>query len=252
MAGDASPYATLGLKPGADAAAIAKAYKRLIKRHHPDRAGGDVKRASEINRAYRELRLAGEAKEPLDLEFSEELRRGQSRSTQAALLLCALLLVLGLVTGLAQRNAPLVQPVGAARSPPSAQPLNMMERPISTEAINAGIGDAVRLWGSEDEIALAGQSRECHRRLRADPNLGQLDRCAAFDDAVILLQDRDPLRNTGPFSELAVTGRLMSGGTLLSDDYLAVDGRLDRVRLQVELALARKELPRLPDAGPAA
>jgi hypothetical protein len=30
----------------------------------------------------------------------------------------------------------------------------------------------------------------------------------------------------------------MTAGTLLSNDYLAIDGRLDRVRLKVELALA--------------
>ena len=66
----------------------------------------------------------------------------------------------------------------------------------------------------------------------------QLDRCAAFDDAVVELQDRDPLRDRGPFSELAVTGRQWSGASALSNDYLAIDGRLDRIRLRVELALA--------------
>ena len=71
-----------------------------------------------------------------------------------------------------------------------------------------------------------------------EPSLAQLDRCAAFDDAVVQLQDRDPLRDQGPFSELAVTGRQWSGATALSDDYLAIDGRLDRIRLRVELALA--------------
>jgi len=34
-----------------------------------------------------------------------------------------------------------------------------------------------------------------------------------------------------------VTGRLWSGATALSDDYVAIDGRLDRIRLQVEIAL---------------
>ena len=66
----------------------------------------------------------------------------------------------------------------------------------------------------------------------------QLDRCAAFDDAVVQLEDRDPLRDQGPFGELAVTGRLWAGATALSSDSLAIDGRLDRVRLRVELALA--------------
>jgi hypothetical protein len=54
----------------------------------------------------------------------------------------------------------------------------------------------------------------------------------------VQLQDRDPLRDQGPFGELAVTGRLWSGATAMSDDYVAIDGRLDRIRLQVEIALA--------------
>jgi len=35
-----------------------------------------------------------------------------------------------------------------------------------------------------------------------------------------------------------VTGRLWSGAIALSDDYVAIDGRLDRIPLRVELALA--------------
>jgi hypothetical protein len=57
--GDASAYESLGLDPGADQAAVERAYKRLIKEHHPDRDGGDPARATEINRAYRELREGG-------------------------------------------------------------------------------------------------------------------------------------------------------------------------------------------------
>ena len=91
---------------------------------------------------------------------------------------------------------------------------------------------------TRDEMALASASRDCHHRLRNDPSLLELDRCAAFDDAVVQLQDRDPLRDQGPFGELAVTGRLWSGATALSDDYVAIDGRLDRIRLEVEIALA--------------
>jgi len=87
-------------------------------------------------------------------------------------------------------------------------------------------------------MALASASRDCHHILGSDPSLLQLDRCAAFDDAVVQLQDRDPLRDQGPFSELAVTGRLWSGAIALSDDYVAIDGRLDRIPLRVELALA--------------
>ena len=56
MPGPASAYAALELEPGADRAAIEEAYRRLIKRYHPDRSGGDAERAAEINRAYFELR----------------------------------------------------------------------------------------------------------------------------------------------------------------------------------------------------
>jgi hypothetical protein len=100
-------------------------------------------------------------------------------------------------------------------------------------------------------MALASASRDCHHLLRSDPSLLQLDRCAAFDDAVVQLQDRDPLRDQGPFSELAVTGRLWSGATALSDDYVAIDGRLDRIRLRVELALAPAIQPELKSSAAA-
>ena len=104
-----------------------------------------------------------------------------------------------------------------------------------------------RIARGRDEMALASASRDCHHELRLRPALAKLDRCAAFDDAVVQLQDRDPLRDQGPFSEFAVTGRLMSAATLFSDDYLAIDSRLDRIRLRVELALA----PRAPEPAPA-
>ena len=101
---------------------------------------------------------------------------------------------------------------------------------------------AARRCGSrrtQDEMALArGEPRLPPPAARPTPSLRQLDRCAAFDDAVVQLQDRDPLRDQGPFSELAVTGRQWSAASALSDDYLAIDGRLDQIRLRVELALA--------------
>jgi hypothetical protein len=62
--------------------------------------------------------------------------------------------------------------------------------------------------------------------------------------------DRDPLRDQGPFSEIAVTGRQWSAGQTLSDDNLAIDGRLDRIRLRVELALAPPPPPVSPTPAP--
>jgi hypothetical protein len=76
-----------------------------------------------------------------------------------------------------------------------------------------------------------------------------LDRCAAFDDAVVGLQDRDPLRDGGPFAPLAVTGRQWSAASALSDDYLAIDSRLDQIRLRVDMVLAPEVPPIAPAAG---
>ena len=67
MGADLSAYGVLGLEPGADDAAIEQAYRRLIKKHHPDRSGGDTARATEINRAYRELRADRNLRDPLEL-----------------------------------------------------------------------------------------------------------------------------------------------------------------------------------------
>ena len=113
-----------------------------------------------------------------------------------------------------------------------------MSAPLHAGAIAAAIGDAMHLTKTSDEMGLAAKSNDCHRRLRSDPEVIELDRCAAFDDAVVELQDRDPLRDRGPFSELAVTGRQWSSASALSNDYLAIDGRLDRIRVEVQLALA--------------
>jgi DnaJ-like protein len=50
----ADPFAVLGVTPGASAEEVAAAYRRLAKRWHPDRTGGqqDAHRMAEINAAY--------------------------------------------------------------------------------------------------------------------------------------------------------------------------------------------------------
>jgi hypothetical protein len=113
-----------------------------------------------------------------------------------------------------------------------------MDEPLATATIASAVDDAVHLSRTKDEMALASTSRDCHHELRLNPSLKVLDRCAAFDDAVVQLQDRDPLRDRGPFSEIEVTGRQWSGAAALSDDYLAIDSRLDRIRTRVEIDLA--------------
>jgi hypothetical protein len=243
MAEDASAYAALGLEPGADSTAIEQAYKRLIKEHHPDREGGDARRAAELNRAYRELRGTRDLKDPLELneEWAEEARG--SRHGWPAF---AAMVVAG-AAGLLLLAGPLGPSADAWRSPAlhrfgemhdQAGVADPMDQPLHVSAIAAAARRARYLAQTRDEMALASASRDCHHELRNDPSLLKLDRCAAFDDAVVQLQDRDPLRDQGPFGELAVTGRLWSGATAMSDDYVAIDGRLDRIRLQVEIALA--------------
>src|SRR3954454_15337190 len=50
----ADPFAVLGVAPGASGEEVAAAYRRLAKRWHPDRAGGQeaARRMAEINAAY--------------------------------------------------------------------------------------------------------------------------------------------------------------------------------------------------------
>jgi DnaJ domain len=50
----ADPFAVLGVAPGASGEEVAAAYRRLAKRWHPDRAGGEdaARRMAEINAAY--------------------------------------------------------------------------------------------------------------------------------------------------------------------------------------------------------
>jgi len=243
MAADASAYAALGLDPGADDAEIERAYKRLIKQHHPDREGGDSARAAEINQAYRDLRRERHLKAPLELsdEWISQPTARRAWLAFALLLVGAslfLLLAQGPLAPLAEGFASPSSERTAHRPKPAAKKDDVMDQPLHVDAIDGAIRDATKLARSSDEMGLATASRDCHHALRTDPSLAQLDRCAAFDDAVVQLQDRDPLRDQGPFSELAVTGRIWSGATGMSDDSVAIDGRLDRIRLRVELALS--------------
>ncbi len=255
MVADASAYAVLGLEPGADPKEIERAYKALIKQYHPDREGGDARRAAEINRAYRDLRWLREDEEWI---FEEGTDPAEPSSTGLPWARVAAGIALGIVL-LASFTGPVRRAVGqlsgatastgqTGRVGPTADAPDVMNRPLDLAAVNGGVEAAVRIARSQDEMALASASRDCHHELRLNPSLGQLDRCAAFDDAVVQFRDRDPLSDQGPFSELAVTGRLMSAATLFSNDYLAIDDRLDRIRLQVELALA----PPLPLAAESA
>ena len=246
MAADASTYAVLGLRPGAEWSSVERAYKKLIKTHHPDRAGGDAVRAAEINRAYRELRQARTASDEIDEPWLEpEPIADQPRSKGwiaaavglaggAALLVLLTMPVGSLVADFRNRATPL----GAlVQQHSAAKPSDPMNEPLDGRAIRQAIVEALKAVSSGDEETMAAASRACHSRLHVQPSLSKLDECAAFDDAIIELQNRDPLHDDGPFGQVAVTGREMSGGGLLSNDYLAIDGRLGRIRRAVEQTL---------------
>jgi len=252
MTGRASALAVLGLEPGADAAAVDQAYRRLIKQHHPDREGGDATRAAEITKAYREARGGKATSDPL--QFNDDLwpQRGRRRwriaATFAAAGIAAAVLVVGpsvpLTHALWAAGEPLPERHSALSRAAAAEPMN--DR-LHVGAIDAAVRAALRMFRTRDESALADASRDCQRRFRDDPGTAMLDRCAAFDDAVVGLEDRDPIRDEGPFAPLAVTGRQWSAASSLSDDDIAIDERLDQIRIRVELSLA----PPAPPAAPA-
>jgi hypothetical protein len=250
MMGRASALAVLGLQSGADTAAIEKAYKQLIKQHHPDREGGDASRAAEINRAYRELRGGRAAIDPL--QFNEHLqnRRRSRRWPLAAVFAIASMAALMMLIG---PSTPLTRGIWAARaqmplrhgSPARYAIADPIADKLHVKVIDEAVRDAQRMFRTRDEMALANESRECQRRFREHPGTMLLDRCAAFDDAVVGLEDRDPLRDEGPFAPLSVTGRQWSAASALSDDDIAIDDRLDQIRLRVELGMA-PDLPPPP------
>ena len=258
MTAQPSAHSVLGVKPGADRETIDKAYRRLIKRYHPDREGGDAVRAAEINRAYFELRgrppqdVAREA--PVDIAEAIYIRRahrqrvyaGKPRRPWKPLLLLGVVAALcawwpqvrdfsgRLAVELEQATQPRVR-FGAA--PRAVDGPDALAEPLDDAAIEEAIREARRTVRSGHAEAMEGASRSCHRKLREKPSAAILDRCAAFDFAVVALSRKDPMRDEGAFSASAVTAREMAAGRLLSTDFLLIDSRLDSVRNRVELAL---------------
>ena len=244
MAGVRSDLAVLGLEPGADRRAIDDAFRRLMKQFHPDRPGGDSDRAAEIIRAYRALR-PGELI-PREIRFHEEARQRADRRKYwglALLLVVTAIVVLtlayrmnptGPASGPARIGAEVIEGLGLRRP----RPPSLIEQPIDERGVDKATDQARALFGQHDEMALAEESRACHLTFRQSRELAEFDSCVAFDIAVVLLQDRDPLRDQGPFRQVSVSRRHWSAAAMLSGDSLAIDSRLDRIRLRVELQLA--------------
>jgi hypothetical protein len=258
----ASAYAILGLQPGADRAAVEQAYRELIKRYHPDRSGGDAERAVEINRAYFELRQPPSSPARADGRSASRRRRRRSRRRRRGSALWPVLLIAAGSLAIIERErlAAVLQRSVAGLENLQAAPLSggrrtavaldsaALDGPLDETAIARSIELAIRLAQRGDEDGLANRSRDCHRRMRSDPGLEQLDRCAAFDDAVASIDGRDVLNDRGVFSASAITARQMTAASLLSSDYLAIERRLDRIRTVVQLTL--RPAPEESAAGP--
>ena len=265
MSAHASAYAALGLEPGADRAAVERAYRDLIKRYHPDRSGGNAARAAEINRAYFELRCEqrsdGEPVAPARSRRRSRARRRRRRQAlglwPALLVACGLLVIVardriaaeapGWIAALKDLPPP---PLSAGRGTAVAIDSAALDGPLDERGIARSIEQAVAIAERGDEDALADTSRNCHRRMRSRPTLEQLDRCAAFDDAVAAFDDRDPMTDSGAFAASAITARQMTAASLLSSDYLAIERRLDRIRTVVQLTMRPGPLPEPPVAAP--
>ena len=249
MCADGSSYAAFGLEPGAEPADIDRAYKQLIKRHHPDREDGDATRAAEINRAYRELRGRSAISDPLILAHNEREGTGNGwviASMALMIALAALFAATGPLSSLIRQQFPKTVRTAPGRVPAIVSG-DSMDQPIHRQTVDDAVRAAIHIGASHDAELLRA-SHACARQLGENPTIAQLDRCAAFDDAVVQLQNRDPTWDGGPFNQLAVSRRQWSAASALSNDYLAVDGRLDRIRVEVELALAASN-PQPPPPG---
>ena len=258
MIGVETAYAALGLRRGASRSEIEEAYRRLIKRYHPDMAGGDAARAAEINRAYTALRRRGPAPpvlvRPRPPAPIPQPTRPKGR--RLGLLMAALGAIAASVVLAGER---------ADRLPgrtTDALPLRWVEsldaggidnrdrfasfdEPLHEEVIDRAIRDAVRLNSDGDVGSAAEFSRACNNKLRDDPSLAWFDSCAAFDEAIVALTGERPLSGSGPFGAPAVVARQMGAARMFSDDVLAAEGRLQRIRSRVELSL----LPRIDDVA---
>lgn len=255
MRGDQPVYAALGLRPGATRAEVDDAYRRLIKIHHPDRNGGDGGRAAEINRAYTILRhqlpSAG-ARRTVPVPVYARRRASGGRRTAWSLILLAaagsaiLIALNGFEDWNGQSRAPVrwsgsESPVSIAAIPS----LGSFDDPLHGSIIEAAIGHALDFHALGDDSGAVAYSRDCHSRLRSEPNLVLFDACAAFDESTVTLAGAGAAMDSGPFSGTTVMSRAMASARALSDDSLGADSRLQQIRSRVELAL----LPRLDAAA---
>jgi hypothetical protein len=253
-------YAALGLKPGAGRAEEDEAYRRLIKRYHPDRTGGDGSRAAVINRAYGQIRRGGlQVARPRTVPVVIHPPRARS-SRRVSWVFAALLLAVGAAAftsedvrrsaGLNSHRSPArwqPPPVEERGSSAYSAPLADFDEPLQAEVVDRAIASAAAFHAERDVDGAAAFSRDCSDKIRERPTLTWFDTCAAFDEAMLTLSDDDPGLESSPFSNLAVMGRELAAARALSNDAVGADSRVHQIRVRVEMAL----LPRFDQPVPA-
>jgi hypothetical protein len=254
MSAERSAFAILGLRPGAGRAQVDSAYRRLMKLYHPDRTGGDGSRAAEINRAYSYIRRDFPAVSSRARAVPVPIRATRRpRSFRAG---WGLALVAASVAGMAffqdsqsgrggsSTSVPVQWAAANSAAIASARsPLVSFDEPLHSGVIGSAISQAVDLHSGGDLDSAAEYSRDCHIRLRQNPNLAMFDACAAFDESTLTLTLTDPRSESGPFGGSQVMTRQMAAARALSDDMFGADSRLRQIRSRVDLVL----LPRLHD-----
>jgi hypothetical protein len=261
MTSDRSAYATLGLRPGAGRAELNDAYRRLMKKHHPDRPGGDAGRAAEINSAYTLLRrrLGDPVRMPVRV-YAPPPRCTRPKAFGRLAWLVMIAAVAGIAYAAQSEDARgiFLSPGGFASqlngrgevqvamvSQPLPQPADFDE-PVQRHIVDDAIANAIRLHSTGNFAAAGVYSSECYKSLSRERNLVWFDACTAFDEAMLTLNG-DTDSGTTPFSESAVLTREIAAAQMLSPDSFGADSHLHQVRSQVDL----KILPMMDSAAAA-
>jgi hypothetical protein len=259
MTAERSAYAILGLRPGAGRAEVNDAYRKLMKRYHPDRPGGDANRAAEINRAYTLLRRR--LGEPVRVPVAVPVRRRAGPPRFRKLGWLVTILIVGAAAALENLDANHA-PARAEflRSPQWTSParvddkggeyeaeLASFDMPVQPRIVSRSIADAVKFHSTGDLAGASAYSRDCQISLRQERNLGWFDACAAFDEAMLALYGDSDQPDSSPFNESAVVTREISAARMLSDDTLGADSHLHQIRSQVDMEI----LPMLDSAATA-